>query len=226
MAKPIPSKPALSLVDTRTAQAASSEYSSRLSEIDDLLARDDLSESQRSNLLEQRASLEASWSELQSTSLKPSQAWRADEAVGEFNSAADHIESGVDLIEREIESQADAGSPYVANHVRHGLEYNGPQQEPSVEERSQNGQAGGGGDVGGHDTNYYIENPAEALEYYRQDRGAFAQMLRDADPSDRQLLMQGIQEQLQSENQVFTALSNLMSADHTTTKAIANNLRV
>lgn len=63
------------------------------------------------------------------------------------------------------------------------------------------------------------------LELFRADPDKFADLMKSLKPHDRQLVTMRLQEEMQSQNQIFSLISNLQQSDHQTSKSIISNIR-
>ena len=64
------------------------------------------------------------------------------------------------------------------------------------------------------------------MDAYNDNPQEFMNSLKDLDPTDRQMMMQQLQEQMQMMNQMFSMMTNMMKMMHDTAKAAINNMRV
>lgn len=63
------------------------------------------------------------------------------------------------------------------------------------------------------------------LNLFREDPDAFMSLMNDLKPHDRQMMTMRLQDEMQSQTQLFNLVSNLQQAEHQTSKAIIANIR-
>ena len=63
------------------------------------------------------------------------------------------------------------------------------------------------------------------LELFREDPDRFAEFMQGLKPHQRQTVTMRLQDEMQSQNQLFSLISNLQQSDHQTSKGIIANIR-
>lgn len=88
--------------------------------------------------------------------------------------------------------------------------------------------SGGAGGAGGGGPGAAGErlSSGEALSLWRGDPEGFAEYFKGLSAEDRQLATMSLQDEMQSQNQIFSLISNLTQAEHQTGRALVGNIRV